>query len=86
MAYFFSPFSSFFSSPFLLLSSRCNPRGKKRKGTQPCLGKLVRKLGDFSFLLVQEPELEPRNSPPCIKLSDLPCSAPHRPAAPALWV
>ncbi|GKV07128.1 hypothetical protein SLEP1_g18930 [Rubroshorea leprosula] len=54
MAYFFSPFSSFFSSPFLLLSSRCNQRGKQRKGTQPTFEKLVRKLGDFSFLLALE--------------------------------
>ncbi|GKV24799.1 hypothetical protein SLEP1_g34366 [Rubroshorea leprosula] len=62
-------------SALLLLSSRCSQR---KRGTQPCLGKLVRKLGGFSFLLALEPELEPRNSPPCIKLSDLPCSAPHR--------
>ncbi|GKV53594.1 hypothetical protein SLEP1_g60113 [Rubroshorea leprosula] len=32
MAYFFSPFSSFFSSPFLLfLSSRCTRKKKKKR-------------------------------------------------------
>ncbi|GKV49160.1 hypothetical protein SLEP1_g55926 [Rubroshorea leprosula] len=55
-------------------SSRCNPRGKKR-GTQPCLGKLVRKLGFWPSFLVQEPDLEPRNLPPLLEKPDLPCSA-----------
>ncbi|GKV10853.1 hypothetical protein SLEP1_g22163 [Rubroshorea leprosula] len=30
------------------------PERKKRKGTQPAFEKLVRKLGDFSFLLALE--------------------------------
>ncbi|GKU88848.1 hypothetical protein SLEP1_g3064 [Rubroshorea leprosula] len=63
------------SSPFFPLQ----PPEEKKRGTQPCLGKLVKKLGDFSFLLALEPELEPRNSPPCRKLSDLLCpSSPVR--------
>ncbi|GKV29657.1 hypothetical protein SLEP1_g38562 [Rubroshorea leprosula] len=81
MTSFLFLFLSFFSPqpfPILLFFFPLQPPEEKKRGTQPCFEKPVRKLGDFSFLLALEPELEPRNSPPCMKLSDLPCSAPHR--------
>ncbi|GKU89601.1 hypothetical protein SLEP1_g3724 [Rubroshorea leprosula] len=36
--------------------------------------------------LVQKPDLSLEIFPSAAKISDLPCSAPHRSAAPALWV
>ncbi|GKU99309.1 hypothetical protein SLEP1_g12176 [Rubroshorea leprosula] len=62
-------------SRFCSSSSRCSPREKKKRGTQPCLGKLVRKLGIFPFLSCSRTLLEPRNFPPCRKLPDLLCSS-----------
>ncbi|GKV47991.1 hypothetical protein SLEP1_g54835 [Rubroshorea leprosula] len=50
------------SSPFFPLQPL------EKRGTQPCLGKLVRKLGFWPSFLVQEPDLEPRNLLPCWKI------------------
>ncbi|GKU89627.1 hypothetical protein SLEP1_g3741 [Rubroshorea leprosula] len=67
MAYFFSPLSSFFSSPFLLLSSRCNSRGKKKKETQPCLEETGRELGVGLLFLSKNLIWNPEIFPPCWK-------------------
>ncbi|GKU92824.1 hypothetical protein SLEP1_g6497 [Rubroshorea leprosula] len=80
---FLSFFSSSSSPRVLLFSFPLQPPERKRRGTQPCLGKLVRKLGGFSFLSCSRTQIEPRNFPsPCWKTgSAMLCSSP--PAAPA---
>ncbi|GKV17132.1 hypothetical protein SLEP1_g27674 [Rubroshorea leprosula] len=55
------------SNPIPLFFS-LQPERKKRKGTQPCLGKPVRKL-DFSLLLLSENLIwNPEILPPCWKI------------------
>ncbi|GKV48777.1 hypothetical protein SLEP1_g55570 [Rubroshorea leprosula] len=85
MAYFFSPFSSFFSSPFLLLSSRCSPRGKKKEGTKQAAGPSLEETGEKAWISPPFLVLEPRSLPPLLEKPDLPCSASSPPAALALW-
>ncbi|GKV18415.1 hypothetical protein SLEP1_g28803 [Rubroshorea leprosula] len=81
MTSFLFLFLSFFSSqpfPILLFFFPLQPPKEKKRETQPCLGKLVRKLGIFPFLSCSRTHKEPRNFPcPCWKTgSAMLCSSP----------
>ncbi|GKV33996.1 hypothetical protein SLEP1_g42427 [Rubroshorea leprosula] len=55
-------------SALLLLSSRCSHPKEKKRGTQPCLGKPVRKLGFWPSSLALKHKLNPEILPPCWKI------------------
>ncbi|GKV15606.1 hypothetical protein SLEP1_g26382 [Rubroshorea leprosula] len=47
-----------------VLSSRCSHPEEKKRGTQPCLGKPVRKIGFWPSFLALEHKLNPEILPP----------------------